>query len=73
MKLSKDKKYYFKRGVFWLFLATIVSFGDEVIQESTSNNAILNMSTIIVFAIWLIFLYYCIKFFTKAAKFKWIN
>lgn len=73
MSLSKDKKYYFKRGVFWLLLATIVSFGDDVIRENISNSMIRSISTVIVFANWLVFLSYCIKFNIKAVTYKWFS
>lgn len=69
MGLNKDRGYYYIRGVIWLLLATIISFGDEFIKEYFGNNGILiGISTIFVLLVWGIFVYYTIRFFIKSKQ-----
>ena len=73
MNDSKGKKYFFKKGVLWLGLATIFSFADELVQEHFSNSIFLNLAMLFVLITWLVFLFYWIKFYIKSDKMKWFN
>ncbi len=71
MKPSKNKKFYFKRGLLWLLIASIYSFFDELIQENfIDNHFITNLSTVFWFIVWFIFIYYCVNFWRYSVKFK---